>query len=258
MILTVDLGNSNLVTVLYATDGQRLDDDRRDTIKEESYSRYRDYFQDILDLFGHPEITAVTTSCVVPYLRNLLREVVRDLMPSAKHFQLQYSMVPELDIHLSEPREIGADLIATAYGALWKYDQPTIIADMGSATKITVVDQPEVFLGGIIMPGIAFQAKSLHQMIPHLPKMKLAKPDKVIGNDTMSSIQSGIVNGALASIIELAKKIELELGEECQWVITGGISKLFGPEDLEKYHYDEFLLSDGLCCLTLRWLKQNQ
>ncbi|HHT21063.1 MAG TPA: type III pantothenate kinase [Tissierellia bacterium] len=257
MILTVDLGNSNLVTVLYDDGANRLDDDRRDTIKEESYARYRDYFQDVLDLFGHPQITAVTTSCVVPYLRNLLREVVRDVFPEAKHFQLQYSMVPELDIRLSEPREIGADLIATAYGALGKYDQPTIIADMGSATKLTVVDRPEVFLGGIIMPGVAFQAKSLHLMIPHLPKMTPAKPEKVIGYDTMTSIQSGIVNGSLAAITELAKKIEQEIDQDCQWVITGGIAKLYSPEDLAKYRYDEFLLSDGLCYLTLRWLDKN-
>ena len=258
MILTVDLGNSNLVTVLYDDKGRRVDDDRRDTIKEENYSRYRNFFQDVIDQFGMPEITTVTTSCVVPYLRNLLREVVSDMFPGAKHFQLQYNMVPNLKIHLKEPREIGSDLIATAYGALGKYDQPTIIADLGSATKLTVVNHPETFMGGLIIPGIPFQAKSLHQMIPHLPKIKLAKPDKIIGNDTMEAMQSGIINGALAGIIGLAEQIEKEVGQDCTWLITGGVSKLFSPKDLGRFHYDEFLLSDGLCYLTLRWLENEQ
>ena len=258
MILTIDLGNSNLVSVLYDLAGERIVDDRRDTIKEESYLRYRDFFLDLIDLFGTPDITAVTTSCVVPYLRRLLREVIRDVFPQARHFQLEYDMVPDLTIELKEPREIGADLIATAYGALSKSDRPTIIADLGSATKITVVQPHETFLGGIIMPGILYQARSLHQMIPHLPKIKLVKPAKVIGNDTMESIQSGIVNGALAAIIELAKQIEGELGQPCDWLITGGLAKLFSAKDLAKYRYDEFLLSDGLYYLSARWLKHSR
>lgn len=257
MILTIDLGNSNIVSVLYDRDGNRLLDDRQMTIKEESYFKYREYLKDLLEDFGNPEIAAVTTSCVVPYLRACLREVIKDTLPHAKHFQVQRDMVPNMDIHLTEPRELGADLIATAYGALSKYQQPTIIADLGSATKLTIVDQPETFLGGVIMPGISFQAKSLHQMIPHLPRMEVAKPDKIIGHDTMECIQSGIVNGTLAAIIQLAEQIEVEIGKECSWVITGGLAKLFRPEDLGRYEYDEFLLSDGLGYLSREWLKET-
>lgn len=256
MILTIDLGNSNIVSVLYNRRGNRLQDDRQMTIKEESYQKYREYLNDLMEGFGSPPIVAVTTSCVVPYLRACLREVIKDILPDAKHFQVQRDMVPNLEIHLTEPRELGADLIATAYGALGKYHQPTIIADLGSATKLTVVDQPEVFLGGVIMPGISFQAKSLHQMIPHLPRMEVAKPDNIIGHDTMECIQSGIVNGTLAAIIELAKQIEREIDHPCQWVITGGLAKLFQEKDLDRYQYDEFLLSDGLCYLTRQWLDE--
>ena len=256
MILTIDLGNSNIVSVLYDRSGNRIRDDRQMTIKEEGYQKYREYLSDLLECFGSPTIAAVTTSCVVPYLRACLREVIKDILPDAKHYQVQRDMVPNLEIHLTEPREIGADLIATAYGALGKYHQPTIIADLGSATKLTVVEQPEVFLGGVIMPGISFQAKSLHQMIPHLPRMEVAKPDKIIGHDTMECIQSGIVNGTLAAIIELAKQIEREIEQECQWVITAGLAKLFQEKDLFPYQYDEFLLSDGLCHLTRQWLEE--
>lgn len=257
MILTIDLGNSNIVSVLYDHEGKRIKDDRQMTIKEESYSKYREFLKDLLEDFGSPELEAVTTSCVVPYLRACLRSVVKDLLPEAKHYQVQRDMVPELEVHLKEPRELGSDLIATCYGALGKFDQPTIIADLGSATKLTIVKQPEVFLGGVIMPGISFQAKSLHQMIPHLPRMEVAKPEKIIGHDTMECIQSGIVNGTLAAIIQLAEEIEIEIDSQCSWVITGGLAKLFNEKDLGRYHYDEFLLSDGLYYLSRRWLDEK-
>lgn len=257
MILTIDVGNSHVVSVLYNAAGQRIYSQRRETVKEASYQRYREVFATLDKNMDEVPLQAITLSCVVPYLRPCLRSVIQDLWPGAKYFELGYAMVPELDIRLSEPREIGADLIATAYGALKNYAQPTIIADLGSASKITVVDAPEVFLGGIILPGIPFQAKSLHQMIPHLPHIPMEKPDQVIGNDTAKSIQSGIIYGTLGAVLNLGKKIEQELGRQCTWVITGGAAKLYSEHELERYYYDEFLLSDGLYYLTQRWLQAD-
>lgn len=253
MILTIDIGNSDIVTVLYDDEGTILLTDRQPTIKEENYRRYRAFFEDMNAHFDKEALTVVTTSCVVPYIRACVREVLRDMYPHAARYLLQTELVPDMKIELKEPRELGADIIATSYGAFHKYPQPTIVADLGSASKISVVDEHKTFLGGIIMPGIAFQAKSLHQMIPHLPEMEIVKPESIIGHDTMGSIQSGIINGTLAAIIELAKEIEEELGRSCTWLITGGLAKLFSAEDLEGYIYDEFLLNDGLYHLSRAW-----
>lgn len=258
MILTIDIGNSNIVSVLYDDEGAMLFTDRQETIKEENYRRYRTFFEQLNENFDQEALTVITTSCVVPYIRSCVREVLRDMYPHAERYQLQTELVPDMKIMLKEPRELGADIIATSYGAFHKYQQPTIVADLGSATKISVVDEDKTFLGGIIMPGIAFQARSLHQMIPHLPEMEITKPDSIIGHDTMTSIQSGIINGTLAATIELAKEIEEELGRACTWVITGGLAKLFTATDLEGYVYDEFLLNDGLYHLSRTWMAKNR
>ncbi len=254
-ILTLDIGNSDIVSALYRGDGRRMGDQRRATIKEESYRKYTEFFQALnADLAIEEPPTAVIISCVVPYIREMVLEVLDKVYPSSRIYRMAPSMVPDLTVEMEDPRELGADLAATAVGAYQKYGDIVIIADLGSASKLTIIDETYRFIGGIIMPGISFQAKSLHQMIPHLPEIELKKPASVMGRDTISSIQSGIINGALQSVLGLAREVEKETGRRCHKVITGGLAKLYSAEDLEDFEYDEFLLSDGLFHIARYWL----
>lgn len=254
-ILTLDIGNSDIVSVLYQADGRRLGDQRKSTIKEESYKKYNDFFRELdSDLAIEEPPAAVIVSCVVPYIREMVLEVLDKVYPDSRIYRVAPGMVPDLIVEMPDPRELGADLAATAVGAYQKYRDIVIIADLGSASKLTVIDEDYRFIGGIIMPGIGFQAKSLHQMIPHLPEIELKKPASVMGRDTISSIQSGIINGALQSVLGLAREVEKETGRKCRKVITGGLAKLFSAKDLEDFEYDEFLLSDGLYHIARYWL----
>ncbi|MFZ2257001.1 MAG: type III pantothenate kinase [Clostridiaceae bacterium] len=253
-ILTLDIGNSNIVTVLYDRAGNRLADDRQETIKEENYRKYKEFFQSINTSLPVHRPDAVILSCVVPYVRETVYKVMAEVYPDSVLYRVAPGMVPDMTVCLEEPRELGADIAATTVGAYHKYKELTIIADLGSATKLGVVDEAFNMRGGIIMPGIAFQARSLHQMIPHLPDIELKRPAKVIGDNTIHSIQSGIINGSLGAIIELGRAIEKELGQKCHKLITGGLAKLFQPEDLQDFEYDEFLLSDGLYHIANYWL----
>lgn len=245
-ILTLDIGNTDIVTVLYTDDGLRLRDDRRMTIKEESYQRYQSFFQTIIKEFNVESPSAVILSCVVPQIRETVFAIMEETWPNTKLLSVVPGILPEMNVMLEEPRELGADIVATNTGAYYKYKDWTIVADLGSATKLSVIDGDFNFYGGIIVPGIAFQAKSLHQMIPHLPHIELKKPEHIVGQNTIASIQSGIINGSLAAIVELARQIEQEMGHPCRKIMTGGLAKLYTPEDLGDFEYDEFLLSDGL------------
>ncbi len=246
MILTVDIGNSNIVSVLYGTDGEKISDDRRLTLKESSYEKYQDIFEDTDIKLGGHKPQAVMLSCVVPSVRDAVMDVLSGIYPESPIYNLQRDTVPGLKIRLKQPRELGADIIATSLGAYKKYGGTSIVADLGSATKISVISEKFEFYGGIIMPGIEFQARSLNQMIPHLPLIEIKKPEMVLGNGTTESIQSGIIYGTLDAVKGLSDRIEKEMGTSCRRIITGGLSRLYTKEELGDFCYDEFLLNEGL------------
>lgn len=254
MILTLDVGNSNIVSILYNLEGEKLYHDRQETIKLPDYHDYCDFFRGLLKAMGGQRITAVSISCVVPPITQVISQVVSDLLPKVALYVVSVDKVPNLTIRLDDPRELGADLIATTYGAYAKYKQPTIICDLGSATKITLVSEGELFHGGVIMPGMSFMAKSLHRMIPHLPDIELKRPEKILGRNTVECIQSGIIRGSLASVMEIARELEEEIGEKCTWIMTGGLSNIFSEEEIGDYKMDPDLLSDGIFYLTKEWM----
>lgn len=254
-ILTLDIGNSDIVSALYQIDGLRLGDQRKATIKEESSKKYLGFFHELdKELAIAEPPAAVIVSCVVPSIQEIVLKVLTKVYPHSRIYRVVPGMVPNLIVEMENPQELGADLVATAVGAYQKYRDIVLVADLGSASKLTVIDENYHFIGGIIMPGIGFQAKSLHQMIPHLPEIQLKKPASVMGKDTISSIQSGIINGALQSILGLAREVEKETNRKCRKVITGGLAKLYQDSDLEDFVYDEFLLSDGLYHIAKYWL----
>lgn len=258
MILTIDIGNSNIVSILYDKEGQKLFRDRTETIKLPDYHDYCDFLKELLEKMGNLRPSVISISCVVPPIKSVIEKVIHDLLPKVTCYFVSLEMVPNLKVHLDNPREIGADLIATSYGAYASYKQPSIIADLGSATKITLVNEGELFLGGILMPGMDFMAKGLHRMIPHLPHIDLEKPEMLLGSNTIQCIQSGIINGTLAAVKEMARGVEEELNLECTWIMTGGLSNLFTEEEIAPYVKDDDLLSDGIYHLTRDFMKREE
>lgn len=257
MILTIDIGNSNIVSALYNWHGERMADDRRETLKVADAHAYNMIFSYIERALYSDDYQAIILSCVVPAITDCVAQALAKRYRGVKLINLSYNSAPPFNCYLDRPHELGADIIATTFGAFHKYKQPTIIADLGSATKITLIEEQQTFSGGIIMPGMYFMAKSLHSMIPQLPVVEMEKPQRRLGRNTIESIQSGIINGTLCSIIEQAERIEEECGRPCTWVITGGLSKLFSKEELSRYQYDEFLLSDGLFAIAKNLMGDN-
>ncbi|MDI9472071.1 MAG: type III pantothenate kinase [Bacillota bacterium] len=256
MILTVDVGNSNIVAVLYGKNRQRIWNTRHQTIKKPQKGEYREFFANHKRR-SEAEISGVMISCVVPHIFDIVKRAAEYVFSDIPVAFLDTLTLDDFDVRLDNPREVGADLLATSYGAR-EYPQPVIVADLGSASKLTAVEG-NIFYGGIIMLGIGNMASALHLSIPHLPKIPLVRPEKVITDDTIGSIQSGIIYGAFGSVVQLANMMEKQVGSPCKRILTGGYAKLFSAEMIEEagFEYNEFLLSDGLYFVMKQLIKKN-
>lgn len=245
MILTLDVGNSNIVLVGYDAQRRRIYDARYETLKDESVTSFKHFVQDVLNPVKKREpIEDFILSSVVPSITNLLLKEIQSFLNIEGHL-CTIDSVPLLNVHLDEPRDIGADLIATSIGALRLKKLPAIVADMGSATKITVVDAPYDFEGGLILPGLKIAQDALNQFIPHLPHIPLEVPDEVMGHSTIEAMQSGLMYSAIESVIGISNRIEQSLGKPCYRYLTGGLSNPV-KEYLPMFQFEPFLLNDGL------------
>jgi len=245
MLLTIDIGNTNVVAVIYDAKKTQRFSQRFPTIKEDTRSFYSNWLRnDILPLMGEFPLIGYCISCVVPIITEEVRSSIEEIL-HIQGINVSTTTVPDFVIHLTHPNELGADFIATAFGAMAKYDLPIILADLGSATKISVLNEKGEFEGGIISPGVGISIDALNRFIPHLPEIKMEVPTTVIGKDTVTSMQSGWLYGTIASVEGLADKIERELGKKCIRVLTGGYSIPLHPS-FSGFAFDEFLLNEGL------------
>ena len=239
MIITIDIGNSNTVIVGYK-DNKRVLEARIDTYKKDVIKNYTIKLKEIIKEI--PE--DIIVSCVVPMIKDQFIETI-ELLFQKKPIMIDATSIDGLTIKLDNPNDIGADFIATSWGAIQKYQTPVIIADVGSATKLTVVDETGSFLGGAIIPGIGTSMRAFAEYIPHLPEVALEFPKTVIGSGTIDAIQSGALYGLVSQIEGLAMRMEKELGTSCTKIITGGYASIIHGAT-EAFIYDEFLLNDGL------------
>ncbi len=244
MILTIDVGNSNTVLIGYV-DNESVYKKRVITEKKDVLKYYTSVFETI-----ETKVDAVVLSSVVPSITQAIMDVL------VKQFQCDIHCVSientkNFRVKLDKPHEIGADFIATAVGAYAQYRAPMIIADIGSASKLSVIDADGSFMGGAIIPGLQTSLDALIQYIPHLPEVALDIPVHVIGTNTEHCIQSGITYGLIAQISGLAMMMEKELGMECTKIITGGYAQLIHSQ-MKEFIYNPDLLNDGLRILYQR------
>lgn len=238
MLLTIDVGNSNTVFVIY--DGDTIVSEKRLITLKKDFSDY--YTSNLRDL--DYTFDGVIVSCVVPVVLEAIVAACESslgIIPSV----VSASNMKNFEILLENPEEIGADFIATSIGALAKYNAPVIVADIGSATKLTLTDVDHRFAGGVILPGLGTSVKGLTEFIPHLPEVGLVVPEHVVGTSTISAIQSGIMYGLIAQIEGIANRMEKEKGISCVKVLTGGYARLIKAY-LPEFIYDDTLLNDGL------------
>ncbi|WP_368489131.1 type III pantothenate kinase [Clostridium sp. BJN0013] len=250
MILVLDVGNTNIVLGVYddreLISVWRLSTDSKRTADE--------YGVQVMDLFLksklEPEdITGSIISSVVPTIMYSLEHMI------IKYFQVSPIIVGPgvktgINIKYDNPREVGADRIVNAVAAHEIYSRSLIIIDFGTATTFCAVTAAGDYLGGAICPGIKISSSALFEMAAKLPRVEIIRPQNIIGKNTVSSMQAGIIYGYIGQVDYIVKKMKIEmmaLGEEEPLVIaTGGLAKLINEGTNSIDIIDSILTLTGL------------
>ena len=151
-----------------------------------------------------------------------------------------------LNIHVDVPSQVGSDRIVIAVAALAEYKAPLILMDMGTATTIEVVEPENVYLGGVIFPGVKVSLDALTSRAAQLPGISLDKPKQVIGKNTVDCMRSGMMFGTAAMIDGIVDRIEEELGHSSTLVATGGMAQFITPLCKHEISLEKDLLLKGL------------
>ena len=238
-ILTLDVGNSNYQCIIYQEDMQIRYNKRVDSIRDPN--QLDSYFKQIQASMPH-SIDIVVISSVIPHMTQALLNKATQIFQT-KVIKCQLNEV-DLDVKLPDPNELGADFIASAIAVKHKYPQPTLIIDMGTANKVSLItNEPFALIGGIISPGIGQQFNAYTEILSHLSQTSIQVPKSVIGTNTIECIQSGITYGTLFGLYGICDAMEKELNQPCYRVITGGYNHIYSNLDV---HHDPTLVNDGL------------
>ena len=230
MLLCVDIGNTNIKLGIYKQD-QLVTNWR---IYTDPHKLSDEYAVVLLSLFASEniqkeDIHGCAISSVVPELTVAFNDLVK------RHLDLDAVIVgrvkkPIIHINADNPAEVGPDLIANAVGALALYGAPVIVIGFGTATTFSAVNASGDLEGIVISPGIGTGAESLFNAGAMLPAVDLHKPDRVIGKNTILSLQSGIIFGFAGLVEGMVMRIKKELGGNARVVATGGLATLIADE----------------------------
>ncbi|MCZ6720260.1 MAG: type III pantothenate kinase [Proteobacteria bacterium] len=246
MLLTIDQGNTNTVFALFegnALRGKwRTATDPRRTAED-----YVVWFGQLLGDggFAFGDLTEAVISTVVPQGLRALIELCRD------HAKTEPLIVgPDLDlgieIRISHPDEVGADRLVNAVGAHSRHGGPLIVIDFGTATTFDSIGERGDYLGGVIAPGINLSLEALHRAAAMLPRVAVERPEKVIGDGTISAMQSGIYWGYIGLIEGIVERMKEEIGTPLATLATGGLAPLFAEASTAIDEVDEELTIYGL------------
>ena len=230
MLLAVDIGNTNIALGVF--EGEQL---RATWRMATGVNQMADeYAALLLNLLHHrdidiSDIKEVALCSVVPPLTTTFVDL------SQRYFHTTPLVVGAgvktgVRIRMDNPREVGADRIADAAAAHHLYGGPVIIIDLGTATTFGIVSKEGDYIGGIIATGIATAAEALFTRTAQLPRVELAHPNRVIGTNTVTAMQSGIIYGYASLVEGMLARIEKELGEKATVVATGGYAELIAKE----------------------------
>ena len=249
MILAIDMGNSNIV--IGGIDGQKTYFEERITTDDRKTSlEYAIMFKNVLEIHKvkRNDIEGSILSSVVPPLNATVSSAVKKIT-GKKPLIVGSGMKTGLNIKMDNPKTVGGDRIVAAVAAIAKYEGPIIIADMGTATTMDVVDRAGNYIGGVILPGVKVSLNSLVSNTAQLPRINLDVPKRVIGKNTVECMRNGIMLGNAAMLDGLIDRMQEEMGETATLIATGGMARFITPLCRHEILYDPDLLLRGLWIL---------
>ncbi len=231
MILTMDVGNTNIKTGLYENgklrNSWRMTTDPRKTSDE--------YGVQMEAFFGHlgistTEVKGIIMSSVVPSVNYTIEHMCSLYFYGQQPMMVSSRLELGIDILYDYPEALGADRICNAVAAYHTYGGPVIIIDFGTATTFSVVSRGGAFIGGAIGPGIIVSTDALVEKAAMLHKVEYVKPEYTICKNTKDAIQSGIINGYVGFVENIVKRMKMELDGKTTVIATGGMSSMIAAE----------------------------
>ncbi|MBE6617552.1 MAG: type III pantothenate kinase [Ruminococcaceae bacterium] len=246
MLLAVDIGNTNITIGGFKDDAlsfvARIKTDAQKTSDE-----YAGKLLNTLSLFdiSKTEISGAIISSVVPPLNRIMKNAIR-FISGKEPLIVGPGIKTGLNIHCDNPVSVGSDLICACVAAHHLYGSPSIIIDMGTATKIMVVDKRGAFIGVSIIPGVLMGLKALSSGTAQLPQVSLEAPPSVIGKNTADCMKSGVVYGNASMIDGMIDRFTEEVGEDIPVYATGGLSSTIVKYCKHEITLDENMVLKGL------------
>lgn len=252
MLLVLDVGNTNTVLGVF-----EMNDDghyaelrahwRVTTNRTQTVDEYGVLFRNLFEMSGIDlgPLSGIVVSSVVPPLDSTLRDVCEKYF-NAKALFIEPGVKTGMPVHYDNPSEVGADRIVNSVAAFEKYGGPIIAVDFGTATTFDCVSAKGEYMGGVICPGIGISAEALFQRTARLPRVDIRRPAKVIGTNTVASMQSGLFYGYLALVDGIIQRLLPEMGKDTKVIATGGLAPLIGEHSEYIKNVDDLLTLDGL------------
>ena len=246
MLLAIDIGNTNIVIGVIEDDVIRFEA-RIATDQVRTSDQYGVEIKTVLEAYGvsKDEIEDCIISSVVPPVFNSVKTGVIKVI-GKQPMVVGPGLKTGLNINVDVPSQVGSDRIVIAVAALAEYKPPMILMDLGTATTIEVVEPGNMYLGGVIFPGVKISLDALTSRTAQLPGISLDKPKNIIGRNTVDCMRSGMMYGTAAMIDGIVERIEEELGHKSTLIATGGLAQFITPLCKREIILERDLLLKGL------------
>ncbi|HEX4060544.1 MAG TPA: type III pantothenate kinase [Streptosporangiaceae bacterium] len=252
MLLTIDVGNTN--TVLGMFEGSEVVEDWRiATVPDRTADEIAVVLQGLLGqspLIKDADVSGIALCSTVPSVLHEMREMCRRYYGDVNTVIVEPGVKTGVPVRVDNPKEVGSDRIMNALAAVHLYGGPAIVVDFGTSTNFDVISANGEFVGGALAPGIEISVDALSRRAAQLLKVELARPHRVIGRNTVESLQSGIIYGFAGQVEGIVNRIVNELApgspDSVTVIATGGLAPLLLDEVSVVDAYEPWLTLTGL------------
>jgi type III pantothenate kinase len=250
VLLAIDIGNTNIVLGVFRG-ADLVHSWRLTTLRERTSDELGILITSLCEhhAIDREEVSGIVMASVVPPQTGTMIAMARDYF-GREPLNLDASVDTGMPVLYDNPREVGADRIVNGIAAYEQFGRgkhcAIIVVDFGTATTFDAVSAKGEYLGGVICPGPQISADALFQRAAKLPRIDVRKPERVIGTNTVASMQSGLFWGYVDMVEGLVQRIRGELGGPVAVVATGGLASMVAPETDVIDHVDQDLTLRGL------------
>ena len=250
MLLAIDVGNTNIVLGIFRGD-QLVHSWRLTTLRERTADELGILVTSLCAHHGiaRDGVSGIVMASVVPPQTGTMLAMAREYF-GREPLNLDSSVKTGMPVLYDNPREVGADRIVNGIAAFEQFgreqNRAVIVVDFGTATTFDAVSAKGEYLGGVICPGPQISADALFQRAAKLPRIDVRKPERVIGTNTVASMQSGLFWGYVDMVKGLVGRMRVELGGEVAVVATGGLAAMVAHETNAIHAVDPELTLRGL------------